>query len=107
MNDPTYVEAARVFATRIMRESKGKTEEKITWAWQQALQRAPRDEETKVMMQLLNQHLEVYLNDPKAAEELLKIGIATTPDSLDKSELAAWTHLARVLLNLHETITRG
>ena len=42
LNDPTYVEAARAFAARILSECKGTTEERIAWAWQQALQRSPR-----------------------------------------------------------------
>ncbi len=41
-----------------------------------------------------------------AAEALLQTGAAPTPANLNKSELAAWTHVARVLINLHETITR-
>ncbi|MFY8202586.1 MAG: DUF1553 domain-containing protein, partial [Pirellula staleyi] len=106
LNDPTYVEAARVFAARILSERPGTSEERIEWAWQQALQRAPRDEELKTMLGLLDKHLEVYRKDAKSAEDLLKIGFTPSPESLDKVELAAWTHIARVLLNLHESITR-
>ena len=106
LNDPTYVEAARVFAARILTERPGTPEERIAWAWQQALQRAPRDEELKTMRGLLDQHLEAYRKDAKLAEDLLKIGFSPSPESLDKAELAAWTHIARVLLNLHESITR-
>ena len=106
LNDPTYVEAARVFAARILTERPGTPDERIAWAWQQALQRAPRDEELKTMRGLLDQHLEAYRKDAKSAEDLLKIGFFPSPESLDKAELAAWTHIARVLLNLHEAITR-
>jgi hypothetical protein len=38
---------------------------------------------------------------------LLKTGLAPVPAGLDKSEIAAWTHVARVVLNLHESITRS
>ncbi len=58
------------------------------------------------MRGLLDQHLEAYRKDAKSAEDLLKIGFFPSPESLDKAELAAWTHIARVLLNLHESITR-
>jgi hypothetical protein len=107
LNDPTFVEAARVFATRILTESKGSSEERITWAWQQALQRKPRVEEMKTMLDLLGKHLEAYRKDAKSAEGLVTIGNAPLAESVDKLELAAWTHIARVLLNLHETITRA
>lgn len=107
LNDPTYVEASRVFAARILSESSGSAEQRIAWAWQQVLQRDPRGEELKTMRALLDEHLVVYRADAKAAEALLKTGIAPQSDKLDKAELAAWTHVARVLLNLHETITRS
>jgi hypothetical protein len=106
LNDPTYVEAARAFAARIVAECKGNDAERITWTWQQALQRAPRPDEAAIAQRLLEENLKIYRNDPKAAAELLSVGMSRVPDSLDKAELAAWTHIARVLLNLHETITR-
>ncbi|MFZ4764438.1 MAG: DUF1553 domain-containing protein [Roseimicrobium sp.] len=107
LNDPTYVEAARSFAVRILSESKGSTEQRLAWAWKQALQREPRAEELQTITPLLEKHLTDYRKDPQAAASLLKTGLAPVPPSLDKSELAAWTHVARVLLNLHETITRA
>ena len=45
--------------------------------------------------------------DSKATDALLKTGLAPVPATVDKTELAAWAHIARVLLNLHETITRS
>jgi hypothetical protein len=107
LNDPTYVEAARAFAARILGECKGGSTAQIQWAWQQSLQRDPDAEELKTMTKLLNERLAAYKQEPKAAEELLKVGFAPAPAALDKTELAAWTHVARVLLNLHETITRS
>lgn len=107
LNDPTYVEAARAFAARILSECHGGADQRITWAWQQALQRNPRADEAETMQNLLGKHLADYQKDPKAAEELLKTGLAPVAATLDKPELAAWTHVARVLLNLHETITRS
>jgi hypothetical protein len=107
LNDPTYVEAARVFAAHILSECKGSADERITWAWHRALQREPRDEEISLMRELVDQHLQIYRDDTKAAEELLKTGFAPVPTGLSTVELAAWTHVARVLLNLHETVTRS
>jgi hypothetical protein len=107
LNDPTYVEAARAFAARMLTESPGSPDERLTWAWQAALQRDPTDDERRTMQQLLELHLSVYRADPPAAEALLQVGLTPIPESLDKVELAAWTHVARVLLNLHEFITRS
>jgi hypothetical protein len=107
LNDPTYVEAARAFAAQILSHCGGTVEERITWAWQRALQRDPRGEEASLMRALLYQHLQVYRDDPKAAQELLKVGFAPVPSDLSTVELAAWTHVTRVLLNLHEAITRS
>jgi len=106
LNDPTYVEAARAFATRIITECQGNDSERITWTWQQALQRPPRQDEVEIAQRLLDENLKIYRDDPKAATELLSVGMSRVPESLDKPELAASTHIARVLLNLHETITR-
>lgn len=106
LNDPTYVEAARAFAARIL-QSDGDAAKRIEWACQQALQRQPTAEEAKTLSSLFTKHLSDYQKDPAAAEALLKTGTAPAPAILSKPELAAWTHIARVLLNLHETITRS
>ena len=106
LNDPSYVEAARSLAARILKECSGSSEERMAWAWRQVLQRLPRVEEMETVMPLLRKHVEQYKADPTAAEALLKTGLTAVPPDVDKSELAAWTHVSRVLLNLHETITR-
>jgi hypothetical protein len=106
LNDPTYVEAARSLAARIMKECDGAAEERIAWAWKQVLQRLPRVEEMETVMPLYRQQLAAYKADPAAAKSLFEVGFAAIPADVDRAELAAWTHVARVLLNLHETITR-
>lgn len=107
LNDPTYVEAARALAVRILTECQGTPEQRFAWAWQRTLQRDPRAEEVTIAGELLTGHLQAYRANPTAAEDLSKTGFAPTPEAIDRSELAAWTHVARVLLNLHETITRS
>jgi hypothetical protein len=107
LNDPTYVEAARAFAARVLRECSGRPEDRLNRAWQLALQRDPRPSEAETVRRLLDKHLTDYRADPAAARALISTGVAPTPEGLDAAELAAWTHVARVLLNLHETITRS
>jgi cytochrome c553 len=107
LNDPTYVEAARVLAARVLNECHAGRDERIDWAWQQVLQRDPSDEERKAISNMLEKRLAAYRNDANATNELLEVGQAPVCAGLDKAKLAAWTHVARVLLNLHETITRS
>jgi hypothetical protein len=107
LNDPTYVEAARAFAARILTECQGDAPTRLRWAWQAALQRDPDAEEAKLVGELVTKHLAEYRADPAAAGELLKVGLAPLPEKFDPAQLAAWTHVARVLLNLHESVTRG
>ncbi|MFO0889459.1 MAG: DUF1553 domain-containing protein [Isosphaeraceae bacterium] len=107
LNDPTYVEAARVFAARVLREAPGDLESRLNRAWQLALQRDPSPEEAKTVRDLLAKHLKIYRANPDAAKALLGTGIAPRSEGLDPAEAAAWTHVARVLLNLHETVTRS
>jgi hypothetical protein len=107
LNDPTYVEASRVFAARILKEADSKPEARLRWAWRQALARSPRKDELATASDLLTKHLGEYRADPKATDSVLHAGLAPVPEGLDPAELAAWTSVARVILNLHETITRN
>ena len=107
LNDPIYVEAARGLAVRILRECQGDEPARITWAWQQTLARAPSADELAVVIALLNRHRDDYRKAPEAAAAYLKVGASPVPADLSPAELAAWTEVARTLLNLHETITRS
>lgn len=107
LNDPSYVEAARVFASRIMKECDSPCDERIKWSWHQALQRTPSDNELKTVQALYDENLRYYSENATAAQSLTKIGQAPVVTDVSAAELAAWTHVARVVLNLHETITRN
>lgn len=107
LNDPTYVEASRVLAARVLQDGGADTKSRLTWAWRQVLDRAPRADEVKTLEALLNKELTEYRDHPDTASALLKTGMASSPQKVDPAELAAWTNLMRVLLNLHETITRA
>ena len=90
-----------------MKESTGDATVRLTWAWRQALGRAPRADELATARALFDKHLAQYKADAPAAESLLKVGLAPLPAAADQADLAAWTSVARVILNLHETITRS
>jgi hypothetical protein len=106
LNDPTYVEAARVFAERIVKEGGSSIDARLRWAFACALSRQPRDEELKVLAGLYAKHAPEYAHDREAARKLLSTGDHPLPKDVDVAELAAWTSVARAILNLHETITR-
>jgi hypothetical protein len=106
LNDPIFVEAARVFAVRMIREGGSTEPERMTFAFRQALGRLPRAEETSQLSTLYQRHLAEYRADEGAARQLLLVGDTKAPDDVPAAELAAWTSVARVVLNLHEMITR-
>ena len=107
LNDPTFVEASKVFAERILREVKSKkAEDRIGWAFQQMLTREPTKQESQILGQFFTSQEQRYKGDPNAAKELLATGASPAPTDLNTSELAAWTSLSRALFNLYETTSR-
>ncbi len=106
LNDPTYIEGARVLGERILREGGSSTSHRLTWAFRRALSRQPTSEELPVLTGLYEKHLDEFTADRESARQLISTGQWPIADDLDAVELAAWTSVARVILNLHETITR-
>jgi hypothetical protein len=106
MNDPTYVEAARKLAERIMHEA-ATPERRIALAFRLATARQPRPAEIGVLKKVHDAQLAVYQQDARAALKLLAVGEAPRDPALDPAELAAWTAVANVILNLDETVTKG
>lgn len=106
LNDPSYVEAARVFAESIVRHP-GTVQDKLNAAYLRALSRPIEPAESAVLEQLLDQHRREYEADPAAAQALLAVGAHAVPTDLPPATLAAWTNVTRVILNLHEVITRN
>lgn len=106
LNDPTYVESARVFAERIMDEGGASEKEKIIWAYRQALSRNPRQEELDVLFDLYQSQSRYYQNEEEKAIQLISTGNSPIPEEKPAGELAAWTSIARSIFNLHEMITR-
>lgn len=107
LNDPVYVEIARVFAQNIIRHGGTGAEDRINWAFNQAVGRNARPEERRLLVELQGKQRALYEKDPKAATALLAVGEAPLPSGLAPAELASWTAVARSVLNLHETITRN
>src|SRR5262249_25154279 len=106
MNDPTYVEASRKLAERLMKEAKT-TDERIGLAFRLTTARKPRTEELTVLRRVYEQQVAVYRKDQQAALKLLGVGESKGDKKLDVAELASWAGIASVVLNLDETVTRG
>jgi len=104
LNDPTFVEAARVFASVIL-DQQGDDASRLSFAMQRTLGRKPDTIEQQIFQTLLDHHRTKYKANPAAAKQLLQTGQATFSDK-NAAEQAAWTAVARALLNLHETTTR-
>ena len=105
LNDPTFVEAARKLAERVMREA-GDDAGRVEALWRHAVSRRPDREERDLVQGLLARRRQEFSLDPAAAAALLSVGIAPRDESLDPAELAAWAATARAVLNLHEAIAR-
>jgi hypothetical protein len=106
MNDPIFVESARVFAGNIVRQGGAAFDRQLDWAFARALNRAPGAEERQILKDLYRKSLDRFRASPESAVELLSVGEA--PQAGDaKPETAAMTLVARAILNLHETITRN
>ncbi len=106
LNDPSFVEAARVFAHRMLAAKCNSDEERIALVFQHALARPAKAREKSSLLSFLNQQREHYRTETDEPVKLAKVGLAPAPEDLDPAELAAWTQVCRVILNLHETITR-
>jgi len=107
LNDPTYVEAARKLAERIMSEAGPTADERIALAFRLATARQPSANELAVLKQTFKDQWAFFRADAGAAAKLLKVGEAPRNEKLDAAELAAWTTVASVILNLDETVTKG
>jgi mono/diheme cytochrome c family protein len=107
LNDPTYVEAARKLAERILTEAGPDPADRIALAFRLATARRPRAAERAVLQNLHDQQLATYRNDPKAALKLLSVGESQRNQALDPAELAAWSMVASTILNLDETVNKN
>lgn len=105
LNDPSFVEAARKLAERVLREGDDDGT-RIDLLWRQAMSRRPDSQERELMQGLLERRRTEFAADPELARMFLSVGIAPRDESLDEAELAAWASAARAVLNLHESIAR-
>jgi hypothetical protein len=106
LNDPTYVEASRFLAARMMTEGGNTAARRINYAFRLATGRIPDHRERAVLVEAAREALADYRAHGGQAAELLTVGASKSDPKLDPKELAAWTTVAGIILNLDETITK-
>jgi len=107
LNDPSFVEAARAFAERILTAPKTKTDvARVDFAIETALLRPAKPAERESLVKFLDGQRSYYAANTADAEKLLNVGQHESALVGTPAERAAWTSVARVILNLHESITR-
>ncbi|GAB3502787.1 DUF1553 domain-containing protein [Spirosoma knui] len=105
LNDPQFVEAARVLAQRAM--ARGERDEKLLDnAFKAIVSRPARPQEIQLMKQLYSEELADFRRNPKRSKELLSVGEYPVDKKLNPTELAAWTVVASTILNFDEAIIK-
>ncbi len=117
LNDPCFVEAARVFAEQVIRETPAADSvgdnpsdlfvTRLERMFERALSRKPDPAEQALLQQVFAGNYREFSAAPASAASLIAVGIAPVADDLDAIELAAWTMVARAILNTNESMTRN
>ena len=106
LNDPVYVEAAQALARRIVREGGAAPRDKVRYAFRLCLARQPSDAETARLVELYEKARKHCAGQSREAEKLATEPLGPLPPGGDAVQLAAWTAVGNVLLNLDETLMR-
>jgi hypothetical protein len=106
MNDPTYVEAARFLAQRMVREGGTTARECISHGFQLVLVRPPNATELGILGRAYDRFFEEFRDDPEAAADLISVGESPANTQIERSHLAALTAVASTILNLDEAVTK-
>jgi hypothetical protein len=107
MNDVQHFEAARNFAQRIMTQGGSSADKRISFAFRTVTSRFPSAQEAEIIRSTLEQHLAVYGARAEAALQVITYGESKADSGLNAAELAAWTMVANLLLNMDEAVTKG
>ncbi len=106
LNEMTFVEAARVMAQNALLETERTAEQRLETAFRRATSRRPSGSELEVLTQSLRQNLEYFRREPEQAKALIEFGEYPRSERVELAELAAYTAVCNLLLNLDEVVTR-
>ena len=107
MHDPQFVEAARFLAQRMIQKGGSSPDDRLRFGFRTVTSRVPSAGELAILRRALNKRLAHYQADEPSAKTLLGIGSLPRNENLNIPEHAAYTAVARMLLNLSEAITKG
>lgn len=106
MNDVTYLEASRVLAEHMIERGGTTPSSRLAYAFRRATARPPTAKEREILLGTLAHYKGVYGTGPEAAEKFVSQGEHARDKRVDVKELAAYTAVASLILNLDETITK-
>jgi hypothetical protein len=109
LNDPTYIEASRWLASLALNKigtGQGSDSSRITWLFRKVLARSPDTTELSRFESSIQQFRQHFEQAKESATQLMAVGESAVDSKLKTTELAAWTTLASVILNLDETLTK-
>ena len=106
LNDPTYVEASRVFAERILQHGGDTDGERLAWAFERALSREPSAGERDILLRLAGERASHFAVNAGAAKAAAAAGEWPAATALKPERVAAWAAVSRAILNLYETTSR-
>ena len=106
LNDPSYVEAAKAFAARILEAGLASDRERVDFAFRLAFSRGATGLEHEILLDLAEGQRARYEAEPRKAQDLLGVGLYAAPSQLAPSEVAAWTAVSRAILNKHELVMK-
>ena len=107
LNDPVYVEAARKLAERMMSEAGKNTTARLLYGFRLCTSRLPNERELAVLRRVVAEQKSFFEKDEESAKKLVTVGDSKPPEAVDPKELAVWTAIGNVLLNLDATVHRG
>lgn len=106
LNDPVYVEASQALARRVMAEGGADIRARATYAFRLCVVRPPQDDELNRLVGLYERTYSKLKSAPEKAKKLATEPLGPAPEGKDITELAAWTVVGNVLLNLDETLMK-
>ena len=106
LNDPTYVEASRVFAERILQHGGDTDGERLAWAFERILSREPSTGELDILLRLVSERAAYFAANAGAAKAAATAGEWPPSMALKPERVAAWAAVSRAILNLYETTSR-
>ncbi|MBM3845046.1 MAG: DUF1553 domain-containing protein [Verrucomicrobia bacterium] len=106
LNDPQFVEASRAFADRMLKDGGRNDESRLRYGFRRATGRPPTKAELDVLKESLAVQRAAFMGKAEEASKFLKVGNFAATSDATAEELAAWSAVASMILNLDETLTK-